>query len=144
LKILVANALSFLGKYSAVALIAAGKFPASPTANTKRAKMNRVTLTLIINATSLTCSIACLAPSKPTNQFPVMIPEVAIPQNACKTAPTDQTPIAQRKPFFGIHPIYETTSKQHTNCVKNREQSGYISVIIIGPMKFWTNKIFPG
>ena len=29
LKMLVASALSFLGKYSAVALIAAGKFPAS-------------------------------------------------------------------------------------------------------------------
>src|SRR5688572_6728750 len=32
LKIPVANDLSFLGKYSAVALMAAGKFPASPNA----------------------------------------------------------------------------------------------------------------
>ena len=36
LKIPVANDLSFLGKYSAVALIAAGKLPASPNANTAR------------------------------------------------------------------------------------------------------------
>src|SRR6187549_2402495 len=34
LKTPVANDLSFLGKYSAVALIAAGKFPASPNAST--------------------------------------------------------------------------------------------------------------
>src|SRR6478752_8279496 len=54
LKILVAKALSFLGKYSAVVLIAAGKFPASPTARTKRAKINKVTLTLITKAVSLT------------------------------------------------------------------------------------------
>ena len=33
LKIPVANDLSFLGKYSAVALMAAGKFPASPNAS---------------------------------------------------------------------------------------------------------------
>ena len=47
LNILVANALSFLGKYSAVVLIAAGKFPASPMAKTNRAKINKTTLTLI-------------------------------------------------------------------------------------------------
>src|SRR5688572_32742456 len=36
LKIPVANERSFLGKYSAVALMAAGKLPASPIANTAR------------------------------------------------------------------------------------------------------------
>ncbi|MNE31101.1 hypothetical protein D3C80_1246490 [compost metagenome] len=100
LKILVDKALSFLGKYSAVALIAAGKFPASPTANTKRAKMNSVTLVLITSETSLILLIISLDSSKPTNQFPVIIPEVAIPQKACKTAPIDQMKIAHRNPFL--------------------------------------------
>ena len=39
LKIDVAKARSFLGKYSAVTLIAAGKLPDSPTASTIRAAM---------------------------------------------------------------------------------------------------------
>ncbi len=47
LNILVAKARSFLGKYSAVVLMAAGKFPASPIAKTKRAKINKTTLTLM-------------------------------------------------------------------------------------------------
>src|SRR5215203_3164189 len=76
LKMLVANALSFLGKYSAVALIAAGKFPASPRARIKRAKMKRPTLVEMISAVSPTVPIRALAPSKPTNQSPVSIPEV--------------------------------------------------------------------
>src|SRR6218665_2673797 len=100
LKILVAKALSFLGKYSAVVLIAAGKFPASPTANTKRAKMNSITLVLPTSATLSTVFIISFDSSKPTNQCPVKIPDAAIPQYACKQAPRDQTPIAQRKPFF--------------------------------------------
>ena len=45
LKIEVANARSFFGKYSAVVLIAAGKFPASPKARTARAAKNNHTLT---------------------------------------------------------------------------------------------------
>ena len=100
LKILVAKALSFLGKYSAVVLMAAGKFPASPIAKINLAKMNKATLTLITRETFFTVAILCFASSNPTNHSPVRIPEVAIPQNACKTAPTDQTPIAQRKPFL--------------------------------------------
>src|SRR5689334_6555691 len=40
LKIPVANERSFLGKYSAVALIAAGKLPASPNASTARENIN--------------------------------------------------------------------------------------------------------
>ncbi|MNE12850.1 hypothetical protein D3C80_1056700 [compost metagenome] len=62
LKILVAKALSFLGKYSAVVLIAAGKFPASPTAKTKRAKINKATLTLITNAVSFIVLIISFEP----------------------------------------------------------------------------------
>ena len=41
-----------------------------------------------------------LAPSNPTNHCPATIPDVAMPQKACNTAPTDQTPIAHKKPFF--------------------------------------------
>ena len=61
-QILVENALSFLGKYSAVVLIAAGKFPASPIAKTKRAKMNKVTLVLIIAPVLETVPINSLEP----------------------------------------------------------------------------------
>ncbi|CCY90094.1 unknown [Bacteroides sp. CAG:1076] len=39
LKMEVENARSFLGKYSAVTLMAAGKFPASPAPKTIRAAM---------------------------------------------------------------------------------------------------------
>ena len=62
LKILVENARSFLGKYSAVVLIAAGKFPASPTAKTKRAKINKATLTLITSAVSFIVLIISFEP----------------------------------------------------------------------------------
>lgn len=80
LKILVAKALSFLGKYSAVALIAAGKFPASPNARTKRAMMNKVTLVDVTSAILSTVAIIDFAPAKLTNQSPLKIPAVAIPQ----------------------------------------------------------------
>ena len=45
LKMDVANARSFLGKYSAVVLTAAGKFPASPSASMDLAARNSHTLT---------------------------------------------------------------------------------------------------
>src|SRR6185369_170133 len=45
LNIPVANDLSFLGKYSAVAFIAAGKFPASPNARIARENINPITET---------------------------------------------------------------------------------------------------
>ncbi len=104
LKIAVASALSFFGKYSAVALIAAGKFPDSPIAKTTREKIINTTLTLIISPTSppifINCSIDSRAPANPTNQLPVTIPDVPIPQIACRHAPIDQRKIAQRKPFL--------------------------------------------
>ena len=100
LKILVARALSFLGKYSAVVLIAAGKLPASPIAKMSLAKIKSATLVFTINEIFSTLAIKSLAPSKLTNQLPVIIPDVAIPQKACNTAPIDQIPIAQRKPFL--------------------------------------------
>ncbi len=46
LKIPVANDLSFLGKYSAVAFIAAGKLPASPNARTALENIKPTTETL--------------------------------------------------------------------------------------------------
>ena len=82
LKILVAKARSFLGKNSAVAFMAAGKFPASPMASTKRAKIKKTTLTLITLETFCVFSMISLAPLKPTNHSPARIPEVAIPQKA--------------------------------------------------------------
>ncbi|MNI76064.1 hypothetical protein D3C73_1322680 [compost metagenome] len=100
LKILVANARSFLGKYSAVALMAAGKFPASPRASTKRAKMNSERLVDKIKVVLPTVESACFAPAKLMAQVPVIMPEVAIPQKAWIHAPTDQIPMAQRKPFL--------------------------------------------
>ena len=48
LKMPVANARSFFGKYSAVALIAAGKLPASPMARMIRLNVNAVTLIMEI------------------------------------------------------------------------------------------------
>ncbi|OAV72993.1 hypothetical protein Barb7_03019 [Bacteroidales bacterium Barb7] len=82
LKMLVEKARSFLGKYSAVAFMAAGKLPASPSASTKRAKMKRVTLTLMTTPASPTVAMASFASSKPTNHVSVITPEVTIPQKA--------------------------------------------------------------
>ena len=64
LKTVVANALSFFGKYSAMAFIDAGKFPASPIARTKRAKINKVTLKETIAPTSPTVEMMFLASEK--------------------------------------------------------------------------------
>ena len=80
--------------------MAAGKFPASPTAKINLAKINKVTLVLIINAVLSTFAKASFEPSKLMIHSPVITPEVAIPQNACKQAPTDQIPIAHMNPFL--------------------------------------------
>ena len=82
LKMLVANALSFFGKNSAVDLMAAGKLPASPKARINRAKIKRETLTVTIFETSLTAAIASFAPAKLKIQLPVSTPDVKIPQKA--------------------------------------------------------------
>src|SRR3546814_15092454 len=97
LKMLVANPRSFFGKYSAVAFIAAGKLPDSPIAKMIRAKTNSVTLTEITAPTSPTVPMSSLASSKPTNQLPVRIPDVAIPQKAWRHAPTDQMPMDHKR-----------------------------------------------
>jgi hypothetical protein len=77
--------------------------------------MNNVTLTLITNPVSFTVLRASFAPSKPTNQLPVIQPDVAIPAKACKQAPTDHTPIAQRNPFL--------VSNQSTNFPANNKET---------------------
>ena len=97
LKIDVAKARSFLGKYSAVVLMAAGKFPASPRARMLRAARKSHTLTdAIARAALVPASTAFMAS---IDSYPSMC-IVAHPQRACTQAPKDQTPIAQRYPFF--------------------------------------------
>src|SRR5690606_23950309 len=117
LKMLVAKPRSFFGKNSAVALMAAGKLPDSPIAKIIRAKINSVTLTDTTRPTSPTVPINSLASSKPTNQFPVKIPDVAIPQYAWIHAPTDQMPIAHKNPRF--------VSIQSTNLPANSMEPAY-------------------
>ena len=96
LKMLVAKARSFFGKNSAVALIAAGKFPASPTAKTKRAMIKKVTLMDAIFATKSAPSAirSASALSNPTTH------SVPMPQRACRQAPKDQTPMDHKYPFL--------------------------------------------
>ena len=79
LKMEVENARSFLGKYSAVTLMAAGKLPASPTARIIRQARNNHT-EMVVRATIL----------------PPAIPRAAQPQKACRQAPTDHTKMAMR------------------------------------------------
>ena len=85
LKIEVAKARSFLGKYSAVTLIAAGKLPASPSASTARHARK-----------SHTDVVMPIMPRKPT----AFRAEVPTPQPAWRHAPRDQMKIAHRYPFF--------------------------------------------
>src|SRR5690606_18539167 len=117
LKILVANPRSFFGKNSAVAFIAAGKLPDSPIARITRAKTNNVTLTETTAPISPTLPISSLASSNPTNQLPVKIPDVAIPQKAWRQAPIDQMPIDHRNPRL--------VSIQSTNLPANNMEPAY-------------------
>ncbi len=90
LNMLVAYARSFLGKYSAVAFIAAGKLPASPMASTQRAMMNRVSDTSAIFAARSTFSATArraAASGRPT------MCSVATPHSAWRQAPADQMPM---------------------------------------------------
>ena len=89
LKIDVANARSFLGKYSATALIAAGKLPASPIAKISRANIKNVTLTEIMVA--IVCVLDIVSRAAVLSLFTHQ--SVATPQNACKHAPTDHIPM---------------------------------------------------
>ncbi len=77
LKILVAYARSFFGKYSAVTFIAAGKLPASPKANTQRAtiKHHMLTVAIIVTVAPVAATISA-APLNP-NQDLVIIPHKA-------------------------------------------------------------------
>ena len=85
LKIDVAKARSFFGKYSAVTLIAAGKLPASPIARTLRQARN-----------SQTDVVIPIMPTKPI----ALRAEEPTPQTACIHAPSDQMKIAHKYPFF--------------------------------------------
>ena len=91
LKMEVAYARSFFGKYSAVTLMAAGKLPASPSARMQRATRKQYMLIVAsITTTSPVAAISSAALCIPTYS------SVTTPQNACMQAPTDHTPIAQR------------------------------------------------
>ena len=93
LKIEVAKARSFLGKYSAVVLMAAGKLPDSPSARIPRQSRKRYTDVVdTAKAAFEPASTALMASTEPS---PVK-EAVAIPQAACITAPADHTPIAMR------------------------------------------------
>ena len=81
LKIPVANERSLFGKYSAVALIAAGKLPASPIARMARAIMKP--------ATDTGTAAMPTAPRIAAMPAPIGI------ENACRIAPSDHTVIAR-------------------------------------------------
>ena len=89
----VAKARSFLGKYSAVTFMAAGKLPASPSARTQRQKRNAYMLIVdIIMAESPVAPIRASVEEK----SPPIHPSVNTPQKAWRTAPSDQMTIAHR------------------------------------------------
>ena len=92
LKIEVANARSFFGKYSAVTLIAAGKFPASPRASMPLQSRNRYTEVVDMARAAFD---AISIPLRAITSSPVII-EVTTPQAACRQAPNDHTPMAMR------------------------------------------------
>ena len=90
LKMLVGKALSFLGKYSAVTLMAQGKLPLSPRASTMRLMMKNHALTEAMTAVVVpTALMRSALPSSPSHC------SVATPQKACMQAPNDQMPMAQ-------------------------------------------------
>ena len=45
--------------------------------------------------------------------------------------------------FLGSHPIYEFSGKEHTDGIDDGECGGNCTVIVIGPVKFGRDKIFP-
>lgn len=109
LKIPVAKARSFFGKYSAVALIAAGKLPASPSASTQRQTTKAVTLTIEICATrSAPCARRnASAFSRPTHRLGH---DAAHGVQRRAQRPDGNRP---RIPFFRSYPVYETAGEQH-------------------------------
>ena len=90
---LVASARSFLGKYSAVTLMAAGKLPLSPIANTIRQTMK--SQTLVVAMASAIVLPASTRRKASTLSSPWMC-IVSHPQPACKQAPRLQTKMAMR------------------------------------------------
>jgi len=92
LKIPVASERSFLGKYSAVALIAIGKLPASPIASTARDSMKPAMDTGIT--------------ARPSAPLTAAMPSPIGTENACMMAPVDQTAIAIT--YAALVPILST------------------------------------
>ena len=93
LKIDVANARSFFGKYSAVTLMAAGKLPASPRASMHLAARKSHTLVEAIARAAVDpawTAVIAAALSYPS------ICTVSQPQMAWRQAPVDHTPMDHR------------------------------------------------
>ena len=94
LKMEVANARSFFGKYSAVTLMAAGKLPASPSASTARhARKSHTETPAIAAAVALP---AWTARSASTELTSFTNQQVARPHAAWRHAPSDHTKMAHR------------------------------------------------
>ena len=93
LKMDVAKARSFFGKYSAVVLMAAGKLPASPSARIERAAMKSHTLTVATPSAAFEPVSTAFMASIDSNPS---ICIVAHPQTAWIHAANDHIPIAQR------------------------------------------------
>ena len=113
LKIPVANDLSFLGKYSAVALMAAGKFPASPKPSTARENIKPITET-------------------GTAQFlPSLIRDIMpFPDRNCQcmndstNRPDDYSPGIS---FFGAQLINDSAGKQHGDSISKLENGSILA-----------------
>ena len=91
LKMEVAYARSFFGKYSAVTLIAAGKLPASPIARIHRAAMKKHMLTVAMSTARSDPACTALnaaASGRQTHH------SVAMPHKAWRQAPADHMPMA--------------------------------------------------
>ena len=92
LKMEVARARSFLGKYSAVTLMAAGKLPASPVASTMR--QERKSHTLMVEMVSAR-SVPALTARRASSSGRSVSDMVRMPHPACRQAPILQMTMAQ-------------------------------------------------
>ena len=91
LKMDVAKARSRRGKYSVVTLMAEGKLPPSPRPRRMRAPMKNHTLTgAMVGAVAPVASSMASVPCRSSDHC------VATPQSACRQAPVDHIPMAQR------------------------------------------------
>ena len=91
LKMEVANARSFFGKYSAVTLMAAGKLPASPSARMARHPRKSHTETPAIAAAVALPACTARHARKSHTETPAIAAAVALPAWTARSASTDLT-----------------------------------------------------